>query len=631
MNVRWFHSGGKARLFPISLVLMVTMSFARLASGAELPASGGTSPLQTAPATSVGDRFLTRFPPATPPALAMVCSPVGAIADRIGQLSALTPGVSDAIARLANDNPLLTLMTREGMLDAGLNPEGEFSLAFRQADHQKTMTLALPFSGNELKAHAFLAEKVAPEQDLEAEIGGWRIRGKKGDSFASLENGILTMTTTEALPDAASASPTSPAQKEEAPPLERAMTEALPVGEGCILFADFKQFSQQEEPQPRMLFFVPLGSTQHYSLRAHLPPELTTVSLGSADARPVLGKSLTPPLLLVSVNAPLLELLRQPGLPPNITPPPELLKELDRKVRVPGGSSLAVFGDMNLLMKRDFSAAGVIAAIPLRQASGLPVTGRGLRRTLEKTLKKSDKGTVERLSARRLKVVSSDEQKSTLYLESRWNRLWIASSESLLEEALGKKGNSWGSPSYLEASNRWPVQLAMTLPQGDQQQIELISGIELTLQNLRIDLDAGPGQAGNTFLMAALAAVAIPNFQSMQLKAKRSELLVTVSSIAAAEEAYAIEQGEALALSAAPRSMADLNTDAVDWRTPSDWLPLDLQLHGTFRGIYWVEVTPDRKGYTVHGMADLDGDGMVSHVKLERGQAAVLITPANVY
>lgn len=126
-----------------------------------------------------------------------------------------------------------------------------------------------------------------------------------------------------------------------------------------------------------------------------------------------------------------------------------------------------------------------------------------------------------------------------------------------------------------------------------------------------------------------LAAIAIPNFISMQQKAKRTELPMNVEGIRTAELAYfaafdtyvacGVDMGEAR-LQVGPAFRDPLGDSAFDClNTSLGWVP-----SGPVRGAYWVTRIGD--DFEVHGIADIDGDGACSHYVATRDAPAMMVS-----
>ncbi|MES2641911.1 MAG: RDD family protein [Myxococcota bacterium] len=128
------------------------------------------------------------------------------------------------------------------------------------------------------------------------------------------------------------------------------------------------------------------------------------------------------------------------------------------------------------------------------------------------------------------------------------------------------------------------------------------------------------------------AAIAIPNFITMQMKAKRSEVPANVDGIVAAERAYHAANGAWLPVSNEAAAMAEVSGKAPrDWAGGADWDALGWAPSGTVRGAYWVEVSPDGAEILVRGICDVDGDGDLAVYSTDADARAEMTTDANVY
>ena len=107
-------------------------------------------------------------------------------------------------------------------------------------------------------------------------------------------------------------------------------------------------------------------------------------------------------------------------------------------------------------------------------------------------------------------------------------------------------------------------------------------------------------------IIGILAAIAIPNFVAMQLKAKRSEVPSNVDGIKTAEVAYEAAFDAYLDAAAKPGS---LSKTPVPWTVTGDgfstigWKP-----DGDIRGSYEVS-NAGPTDFLVTGSSDVDGDG----------------------
>ncbi len=108
-------------------------------------------------------------------------------------------------------------------------------------------------------------------------------------------------------------------------------------------------------------------------------------------------------------------------------------------------------------------------------------------------------------------------------------------------------------------------------------------------------------------IIGILAAIAIPNFMTMQLKAKRGELPSNVNGIKTAELAYdAMYDGF---VNAATNGAITLSKVAVPWTTGvAGWTELPWAPDGEVRGNYAVAAaTTD---FAITANCDVDADGI---------------------
>ena len=112
-------------------------------------------------------------------------------------------------------------------------------------------------------------------------------------------------------------------------------------------------------------------------------------------------------------------------------------------------------------------------------------------------------------------------------------------------------------------------------------------------------------------IIGILAAIAIPNFLTMQLRAKRSEVPLNLTGISTAEKAYFHEFGEYIEAAKAPATGPGKTKK----------LPLGITSTHGFGKIGWnsdgavygaYQATVDNSGdptFTLTGTCDVDGDG----------------------
>jgi type II secretory pathway pseudopilin PulG len=131
-------------------------------------------------------------------------------------------------------------------------------------------------------------------------------------------------------------------------------------------------------------------------------------------------------------------------------------------------------------------------------------------------------------------------------------------------------------------------------------------------------------------VIGILAAIAIPNFLVMQMRAKRSEAPANLDAIRVAERAYHAEWDEHVPVPPTP--------DLVPGRTPTAFEGGGLS---AFQDLGWVATSPVYCRYNVitHGVhdflataeCDIDGDGVYAVYEATPDSKATLVTSNNVY
>lgn len=117
---------------------------------------------------------------------------------------------------------------------------------------------------------------------------------------------------------------------------------------------------------------------------------------------------------------------------------------------------------------------------------------------------------------------------------------------------------------------------------------------------------------------------------SAGLRGKRVELTDNVAGIVRAELAYRSAWDSFVPAGPAPRASPD--PVAVAWVGDPGFDTLGWVPDGAVRGVYRVEVSPDGRGFTVHGRCDVDGDGRYAEVVASSEDPTPrLVTPTRVH
>ena len=129
-------------------------------------------------------------------------------------------------------------------------------------------------------------------------------------------------------------------------------------------------------------------------------------------------------------------------------------------------------------------------------------------------------------------------------------------------------------------------------------------------------------------IIGILASIAIPNFLSMQLRAKRSEVPTNMAAIRTAEQAYFHEYDSYTTVADNP-GKAVVSTHQQSWLNPKDWDLLGFKPDGKVRGSYAVGSTKTQ--FTVTGICDVDGDGTAATFKGNETIKPEMNTANNIY
>lgn len=136
-------------------------------------------------------------------------------------------------------------------------------------------------------------------------------------------------------------------------------------------------------------------------------------------------------------------------------------------------------------------------------------------------------------------------------------------------------------------------------------------------------------------IIGILAAIAIPNFIAMQLRAKRSELPTNVDGIRTAEKAYHHEWDAFTSAGSTPASVPGRQQVDFSGGGFTSFENLGWTADGKVRGMYSVSATNATSAaaddFAATGIADVDGDSANSQYTANRAEKATMVTSNNVY
>ncbi len=131
-------------------------------------------------------------------------------------------------------------------------------------------------------------------------------------------------------------------------------------------------------------------------------------------------------------------------------------------------------------------------------------------------------------------------------------------------------------------------------------------------------------------IIGILAAIAIPNFVEMQLRAKRSEVPGNVDGIKTAEIAYDASFDGYVNLAAAPVAASAVSKVQNAWTNPADFAVVGWSPDGEVRGSYAAAST-GANDFQVTGVCDVDGDGTPADYTATKTINATMNTANNIY
>ncbi|MSQ03283.1 MAG: hypothetical protein EXR71_15560 [Myxococcales bacterium] len=130
-------------------------------------------------------------------------------------------------------------------------------------------------------------------------------------------------------------------------------------------------------------------------------------------------------------------------------------------------------------------------------------------------------------------------------------------------------------------------------------------------------------------IIGILAAIAIPNFVAMDLKAKRAEVPGNVDGIKTAQLAYDAAYDDFVQVGSEAQARSVIGKTPHSWEGGGDWDRIGWSPDGLVRGGYWVTV--EDGDFTVHGICDVDGDGDYAEYIATKSQNATLVGDPSSY
>lgn len=136
-------------------------------------------------------------------------------------------------------------------------------------------------------------------------------------------------------------------------------------------------------------------------------------------------------------------------------------------------------------------------------------------------------------------------------------------------------------------------------------------------------------------VIGILAAIAIPNFLAMQLRAKRSEAPTNLDAIRVAEKAYHAEWDEYLSVPLCPAMEPGREPMAFEGSCRDDWAELGWWPDGLTRCRYQVVAFNSddwaSSDFEATAECDIDGDGNYALYRASKDERSMMVTDNFVY
>ncbi len=136
-------------------------------------------------------------------------------------------------------------------------------------------------------------------------------------------------------------------------------------------------------------------------------------------------------------------------------------------------------------------------------------------------------------------------------------------------------------------------------------------------------------------IIGLLAALAIPEYQSMLMRAKRAEMPAHLDAMGTSEKAYMAEWGSYTACALQPPTVPGRTRVAfpANEATSMDWNLLGWVPDGKVYGQYDIVVDngADPPEFTASARTDIDADGVEANYVANHAESPKLITANNVF
>ena len=378
------------------------------------------------------------------PLLYMGCSPASLLIEKLEAISEQLP----AALQDAQQRELRAILSPTGMADAGLDPAGIVSLWVDGDGGHFSFPLSDSPGAQEAALHHLFAQA---EQPPPTTPPPWSV-GTGEDMGITLAPVRLAGDRPGLRLDLA-----TPGRTAQAMP---ALVTGMPETAGCLIYMGTPNDPRMEKLQG-MSAWVPLEPGA-FLLRVR-PRDALKLDLQPAGDAPVAASSVREPLVRSLIDMELLALFEQlllimPDERGNVE---EGLRKLERRVHIPGGTSLALF-----TLQKDAPEFALV--IPLESRRHSPLSARKGRRLMRRVLRGS-----EGVSWDGPWTFTDDNSKQNLYGGIADGRFVLSSSQETRDEVLAGSGTPWFSSDAQQRAQGWPLYVEGTHP--------ILQGTVLTL------------------------------------------------------------------------------------------------------------------------------------------------------
>ncbi len=598
--------------------------------------------IATALAASPVETVLTSLEQSPPPGMVFSCQPIGQVIDHVRQSPLTAPLLRQHL--LQEPKPggeaasyVWSLLDRGGLEAAGFDPAGAIRFSVWGGPAQvgpkadPAFNLSLPFRGTtaqvETMLQALAPSKNEAEPDFVVPEGDtWAVSIVRGKDTISLRRDADGLHIQLGIPEP------------ESPEPDLRMLAGLPLQPGCLVYVHApdglkpgKSRAQRGGPRVTGLTaFIPLDE---YAAQIRVMTTLGTPRALALGAEvPALGHSTLRPNAVGVVSTDLLVLTRQlvewlPSDFPNVDKLRGLNLDPDSlPFQTPPGMQFAVFLGQPTLQNRK-PGPGFAAVIPIHTKRGKPMPARKILNGVKHMLE----GFEVEVTDHEAGGLGADIGGYRVRIRAAKGLLVMGSIDAVVEDTVAGRGEPWASPSLIARARDFPIAVSF---QGDLR-MPMVAESGLRVRDGMFELALGVTVAGEgasgVAVIGMLAAIAIPNFISMQNRATRAEVPANVAGIRSALRAHHATYDKYVAVLATPRPVSALDKQSVAWPagTPFDtlgWRPDD-----KVRGTYWVEILEGGKDFKVTGAIDADGDGVPAIFTATSALQVRMQTPPTVY